>query len=86
MQDMIYENGVKAKYVNAWENARCYQNSLILTEQEHVLQRCLRGAISNRHTEKKIHHHIEGFLEIARKDCLDDIEEWMVKYDQLNRW
>ncbi|XP_018335025.1 probable E3 ubiquitin-protein ligase bre1, partial [Agrilus planipennis] len=81
IENTIFENGVKMRYVSKWENSRTELNNFIIdTTEENYLNK-IKTLNTEIEREKRINKEIETYISQTQEEYEDKILEWMERYD-----
>ncbi|XP_021937543.1 IQ domain-containing protein G isoform X2 [Zootermopsis nevadensis] len=80
IQETLFMNDLKFKYVSKWEAARIEQNCERLSLSEKILEDQLTDLKDNIDMEMRCHVEIEMYMKHATTNLEKEIKNWMEKY------
>lgn len=86
-EDLVLYSKIEQKYVNKWEDDRCYLNDFLNNGRVNDLRNMIQEYQHNIDCENRINLEICKFLEETTNTHNDNIEKWMTDYDkELERY
>lgn len=81
IETMLFDNALKIRYVDQWENARIEQGLMICDKNENEQQEIIDQYKNEIEKEIRINIEIENYITENQKDIEESIENWMQRYD-----
>lgn len=81
MESFLFDNALKLRYVENWENARIEQGYMLCDQQEEELTNKINKYKNEIEKEIRINAEIESYIAENQKDMEDAIESWTHRYE-----
>ncbi|KAI4458922.1 dynein regulatory complex protein 9 [Holotrichia oblita] len=80
-EDLILYSDIKRRYLDKWENNRCYLNDFRNNSVIQDLNNTIEDYTEKIMLENRIHHETCSYFNGTYNACDHDIERWLRKYD-----
>lgn len=80
-EDFNIYGQLEVQYFERWEKTRMEQNTMKCEEKENYYRSIIKGTEEQILTENRCHAELGKYFDEMRNDYLEEIQQWMKKYD-----
>ncbi|KAL1494011.1 hypothetical protein ABEB36_009684 [Hypothenemus hampei] len=81
-EDINIYGQLEVQYFEEWEKTRKEQNYMKCQEEENSYKKIITDTEKKIAMENRCHEELVKYFKEVRDDCLDEIEQWMKKYNE----
>lgn len=82
VEDIYIYGQHEVQYFDKWQKARIEQNIMKCRDTENYSETIIKEMQQNINAENRCHKEVENYFQETRADYLEEIQQWMKKYDE----